>query len=266
MIVFVSTGRTGTAFFKYLFDQCALNAVVEHEPKPDITGISIDYARRKITERAAVSKIQNSRRSMLKFVEKSRKQIYIESNGGFTFSMPILKEVFPNLTIVHIIRNPLDWITSAYNRFQRIDGNKMIPRYSVEVNWKFSANDFVGQEDKIDWKDSSLAEKLAWVWDFKNRFILESIVNDRNAITVRFEDIFNNGEGYKCLGQLLKFLSSRADLDLIDVNLKELLSSKKNSTKTNMTNADVFLKNARILDITRELTLRYYPETLHKTS
>src|SRR5690606_37512343 len=122
------------------------------------------------------------------------------------------------LTVIHIIRNPFDWIISAYNRPAKDKTGKVFAKYGVESNWPFKATDFSGEESRIDWKHASPIERLAWAWEFKNRRILDGMARMTRAHTVRFEDIFENERGHLVLSSLLQDLEVSSNLILKEYN------------------------------------------------
>lgn len=234
VVLFVSTGRTGTKFFAELFNECALNSYVTHEPKPNIVPTAVNYLSKEISEKAAIKKILDLRSDSLKYLQKHKINNYVESNGGFTFLSPILNSLFKNLVVIHIIRNPFDWVLSAYNRQHE---NKS--KYETAANWAFTGNQIRGYKD-IDWEKSTTIEKLAWTWFVKNKILQENFKNSENYFCVKFENIFHSVNGSNEILQIINFIESKLKIEFdSNFNIKDALSVKSNPNQTE------FLKDIR---------------------
>jgi len=229
VVLIVSTGRTGTKFFYEFFKKITFKALATHEPKPDIVPTAINFAAQRINKKTAVDEILSLRFKTLKLLNKKGIDNYIESNGGFIFLSPILNSIFKNVVVIHIIRNPFDWVLSAYNR-----QDKGIARYNSEKNWKFSGKDIKGFKN-IDWEKSSTLQKLAWTWFIKNKMLLDAYGNSENYICLRFEDIFSSESGEKEVLKIVEFIKSNTTIDFKfseKIDLKKTLSQKSNANST----------------------------------
>lgn len=187
--VIVSTGRTGTNFFATLLDRPELGLIAKHEPEPMLGDLGNDF----ITGRKS---LEQSKRIILRgraeIFRAVGNRTYIESNSGLIFLLPALKELIPNLKVIHVVRNPIDFVQSGVNRSYRSNG-KTFQTYAEEKNWKLRPTDF--PDRAVNWDTMDVYERFMWTWAFKNdyaaRFVRE---NPAMALSVRFEDIFQSAD------------------------------------------------------------------------
>lgn len=129
--------------------------------------------------------------------------IYIESNGCLILLLSPLKALIKNLKVIHVVRNPIDFVRSGVNRVYLRHG-EMVQTYAEEASWKLRSTDFPGSQE--DWSSLDIYERFMWTWRFKNergqRFVSE---NPGCALTVRFEDIFHSKDHHG-LRSILNFL------------------------------------------------------------
>ena len=233
VVLIVSTGRTGTKFFGSFFNTIGVNVYSTHEPKPDISSIGPDYVKGKLTKEQAIKIVKKYRENILQDVVRKKKNVYLESNGAFTFLLPFIKEIFPNVTVIHIIRNPYDWIKSACSRPVRYKG-QTIAKYSMDKNWKLTAKELPG-ETSLQWDTATLNQKFAWIWSMKNDYVLKNAGHVKHFRSVTFEDLFGAEKGTESIRTLLEFLKSTAGLEVKDVDYRPLLQKKENATTNFLT-------------------------------
>jgi len=227
-IIFVSTGRTGTKFFATYFSQFTDNIFAKHEPYPDFTYHGNEYLKGNISEQKVLSKFVKSRKLIQQKLYLKNMNKYVESNGGLIFLLPQIQKLTENFKIVHIIRDPKSWTRSACNR--RIDNNgKLLP--NKKIPWKITADDFPNDPYFGKWHDMTIIDKHAWIWSKKNQMILNHISNNKNAITVKFEDIFNTNNNFIGFDSILQFLMKDMQIDFNINDKKAPLKNKVNWTK-----------------------------------
>ena len=121
-VFLLGNGRSGTRFLCGLFRNNAADCTAIHEPylrrgRPSMFGLPIyDYAHglTKELRRAWETK----RRGILSY----RTQWYVETNHAFIMSFADLAiESFPDMKLVHVIRNPLNVCASQAERLRFID-------------------------------------------------------------------------------------------------------------------------------------------------
>lgn len=212
-VAIVSTGRTGTKFLSHYFSNHSSNIFAEHEPFGQDTldlGINLLSFRTKVDSIRRLFK--NARKYKPYLLHDASKEIYLESDGNLAFLIPLIRDSFPKYKIVHIIRDGKAVVRSFCSRIVEIKG-KIIQKYSIETNWRVTPK-VVGDKLFADnWHTMSLIEKGAWAWVHRNQLILEAINNDSNAITIRFEDIFDSNKKGKGLEELIEFIGAEMTLN-----------------------------------------------------
>jgi len=141
-------------------------------------------------------------------------EIYIDSNNHLYALLPLKLDLYPKLRIIHIVRDPRDYVRSHINwarhRFKSFIANYLIPFWQP--------NAFLMHKMTIkEWWQLSRFERYCWVWDFKNRFIGEIEKTNYPYLRICFEDFFNNADPLEALNRLLIFL----DLEKInDIDIR----------------------------------------------
>ncbi|KKK87469.1 hypothetical protein LCGC14_2752920, partial [marine sediment metagenome] len=246
----VSSGRTGTKSLVHLLNSLSSMVDARHEPNPGILKLRFEFGVGKLTLEKAVRRFLKIRKITFSNISE---RIYIESNPGLSSLIPVIRKVFPNYKIAYIVRDGRDWVRSTMSRgiyASLIDRRllKMIPilRYiapekidipkptKLKLNsyirdlWRFRSFDFKDDSYYNKWHQMTQFEKLVWLWNKINETITMAIKNDSNAITLRFEDIFNdNNNGLK---QLLDFLALEIDWETNKTRINEIFSKKINRT------------------------------------
>lgn len=103
---------------------------------------------------------------------------YVEGNN-FLFSMiPMIRDVFDNATIVHVVRDGRGFVKSAMNR-----------GYFAEEDFRAHLRgDKHGDYTLEEWQSMNKLEKNAWLWAHKNQ-VIESFNPD---VQVSFKSIFKD--------------------------------------------------------------------------
>ncbi len=91
MLIITGCGRSGTKFASELF-------LIEHEPRPS------DFQ--------VVAECFDDKERSLRYIEDIFKGDERESNSNLAVHIRAIKELFPKATIIHLIRNPIDTISS----------------------------------------------------------------------------------------------------------------------------------------------------------
>jgi hypothetical protein len=122
MTIFTLTnGRSGTKFLCDLLRNNAANCVCRHEPyfdwgNPTMFGMPIsDHMR---NDKKAIRPLLERKR---KAIEKHRPNVYVETSHAFLKSYyDQAVEFFPDIRLIHLVRNPLDVAKSEANRESQI--------------------------------------------------------------------------------------------------------------------------------------------------
>ncbi|MDV3503090.1 sulfotransferase [Marinobacter sp. M-5] len=167
-----STGRTGTALFTNLLNEC-IGVQVEHEP----------IHREQYWHRLALENPVNSHAYISRFrikeifLRKKRGLRYGEVNGALRRHVKDIRCLVPDAPVIHLVRNGYDVVSSIMNRatFTKLDWayRDMIPHSSI-VN-------------KDQWVKFSRFEKICFMWSEENRWL-----NECCETTVNFEDLIND--------------------------------------------------------------------------
>jgi hypothetical protein len=250
----ISTGRTGTKFLVYFFNALSKEIDARHEPKPNLLKLKWQFGTGKITLEKAMKIFQKEKMGLYKTIKKP---YYIESNPRLRYFIPIIKQIFPNYKIVHIIRDGRDWVRSAMNRgiyssiidiiptpvikFLRfiIPDNISLPQFGI-INlqayyrdlWRFSIDDFTEKTYHKKWTHMTQFEKLSWNWNRYTEEIYYEIRENANIITVKFEDIFDRENQYRGLKKITNFFELDDFWEDSDLNLDVIFSKKINISKT----------------------------------
>ncbi len=228
VVIVVSTGRTGTKFIAHFFNEYVNNFFSIHEPFPKIDLLAAKYYQQKIDYNRVIRKVRTKRQFMRRKLFVKNLNNYLESNPAFWSLIPVIREVFPNLKIINLVRDGRTWLRSAYSRKFDAKGNYRRDQYGLI--WKFNADDIPKDPYYGKWHQMSIIEKFAWVWRTKNKTIMNAIKDDPNAITVRFEDLFFEENNYNGIKEIVKFISEDYYLNIELNDIASPLKNKVNST------------------------------------
>ncbi len=249
----VSTGRTGTKFLTYFFNHFYKNIDARHEPHPKLLKLRYKFSAGKISLKKASNQFIRARKRIFNQIKG---EFYIESNPYLSLLIPVIKNVFEDYRILHIIRDGREWLRSAMNRgvydsilfrhfsfmipvFRIFAYDKYsLPRYKkinlgnyIRDAWRIRAVDFKNDPYNSKWRYMSRFEKLAWFWAKINDLIYTTIKDDDKALTIRFEDLFNKEKNYDLIKKILEFfnIDSIKEFDNSELNL--VFSKKINITQ-----------------------------------
>lgn len=202
-ILILSTGRTGTIFFSRLFSDLYVDSASYHErgasrPIQLLTNLHFSHLFPKSGLKAAWKILKG------KEIESCEKHFHIDANCFLYGLAPLAPELYPNLKVVHIVRDPRAYVTSHLN-FSRQKRTSFIANYFVPF-WQ--PNPFIVGELPISkiFRFTRF-EKYCWLWDFKNR-VMEGLENSATPyLRVRFEDLFNTENSAEDLfGRIADFI------------------------------------------------------------
>lgn len=214
----VSTGRTGTKFFRHFFRR--LDRVFAcHEPIPDFLREGIACAAGKIPREKMRRMIERNRRVLLTRAVLRGSRIYVESNNRCFSLLKPLHAAFPEAGIIHIVRDGRDYVRSGMSRNWYRDQDRT-PRLKADM--------FPDDPWCKCWSSMERFEKIAWRWQKKDGFITRDLPAFDRRLEVKFEDIFLN-PGQEGLFRITRFMGI-ADADAQRA-LEEMGTWKPNSTK-----------------------------------
>ena len=149
----LTTARSGTKYLKYLFKNNVIKCVAKHEPIPTMFGKPI-Y----LYQKGKTGEIRNFFKKKVKKIQNYKADVYIETNHAFLKSFSdIAIEYFPDMKLVHLIRNPLKMAKSGINRFKQIRKYHYPCTYQVDNSKKYFKWTLTGEEEiyknfNYDWK------------------------------------------------------------------------------------------------------------------
>ncbi len=202
-ILIISTGRTGTIFFSRLFADLYQDAASYHErgasrPIQILTNLHFSHLFPKSGLKAAWKFFKGNE------LETCEAKFHIDANCFLYGLAPLAPELYPNLKVLHIVRDPRSYVTSHLN-FSRQKGTSFIANYFVPF-WQ--PNPFlVGELPLSKAFGFTRFEKYCWIWNFKNR-VMEGLENTSTPyMRVRFEDLFSTTDNPEDLfGNITDFL------------------------------------------------------------
>jgi len=225
VILIISSGRTGTNFMAHWFSELSDEIYSVHEPSPDLFQIGIDKYRSK--KEISIKFLKINRALQLYKLNKSHKNVYIESNPNLILLLPELNSLFKNIKIIFIKREFETYLLSAINKSPD-KSNKNYFYSETDPRKRITAIDFNDEDYKEKWKTLFREEKIAWWWKKSNEVIDEYNTEYSNSIIVDYEILFNkNNEN--TLKKILKFVGLQ-HLKLSQANL-EYFRVKKNENK-----------------------------------
>jgi hypothetical protein len=230
----ISTGRTGTKFIAKLFSEIFQGVDARHEPFPDLFDLAVTYLRSNLPSSKTLAKFQRSREHICETVHRNGAEVYIEANNNLAWLIPFARKTFENCKIVHVIRDPREYLRSQYSKLVwsiERDG-QMVPFMSEKDGRpRISALDFSDDPYRDLWHKMSRFEKICWYWVKKNRIIRNALAGKEQAITIKYEDIFDSNLGYKGLWQIIDFLNLNAKLVMNMEEIEKKMNRKSNATK-----------------------------------
>ncbi|HNA54260.1 MAG TPA: sulfotransferase domain-containing protein [Anaerolineales bacterium] len=201
-ILIISTGRTGTIFFSRLFADLYPDSASYHErgasrPVQILTNLHFSHLFPKSGLKTAWKLLKGNE------IETCEAKFHIDANCFLYGLAPLAPELYPNLKVLHIVRDPRSYVTSHLN-FSRQKGTSFIANYFVPF-WQ--PNPFlVGELPLSKAIGFTRFEKYCWIWDFKNR-VMEGLENTSTPyMRVRFEDLFNTDNPEDLFGRITDFL------------------------------------------------------------
>lgn len=213
----LSTGRTGTLFFTRLFGTDPTRTLSLHEPPPSyhLRILSNAHSCGVISERWMLPAFMHARGKILASLGD---RDYLEANNFIYGFINAIKTLTPSTIILHIVRDPRDYIRSYLNH-GAWSGKKwlaaqLIPYWQPDVNYLF--RDFTGATTPI--------VRFAAVWRHINEFIITNGQGNQNFHEFRFEDIFEKpNSGLERVIQVVGLPANR--------NLKSATEEKVNQSR-----------------------------------
>jgi hypothetical protein len=99
----------------------------------------------------------------------------------------IIRQKYPNVHIIHIVRDPRTFVRSYLNwmhtRFKSFVANKFL------LGWHPSGF-FTGEIPWRTWRRMDEFQRVCWHWTYKNTLLEHLFEDDQRYARIRFEDLF----------------------------------------------------------------------------
>lgn len=180
----LSTGRTGTKFLAEYFSTNFDNVLALHEPKPSylLRIYSNAHLSGHVSQQAMITLLRLMRRKRL---HELSSDLYIEANPFITGFLDVLPRVWPDPTIIHIVRDPRTYVRSA-NNHGSYSGTKWLVAQIIPY-WFLNIRKLLGIDAKL-----SPVGIFAGSWVLVNRWLYRTGSTLSNYHLIRFEDIFDD--------------------------------------------------------------------------
>lgn len=144
VIFCLTSGRTGTKYLSYLFKNNIKNCVsVHHHSSPDMFGEPIYWH-----QTGDIHKVQELFNKKREKIKKYNSDAYAEINHAFLKSFyDVAIEAFPDMKLIHLIRNPLKVARSNLNRYKMIKKIHAPYTYKIDNGKKYIRWALTGHED-----------------------------------------------------------------------------------------------------------------------
>ena len=222
VVMILSTGRTGTTALAEYLTQGFSGIRAVHEPRPSwrLRIAAHKYIAGKISRDQAIDQFASARRQLL---TQSQQPIYAESNPFLVGFLDIMGEVFENVRIVHIVRDPRTMVRSALN----FGVHRGLKRWVTELVPYWVIRPEQCEENPLKrWPEMSPLEVRAWMWNMKNQHLQQGPdLYGENYIRFRFEDLFREG------GDGLRELADWIGIQEKPGELSSLLEKKVNASQ-----------------------------------
>ncbi|MFP4029300.1 MAG: sulfotransferase [Candidatus Brocadiia bacterium] len=232
-VFITSTGRTGTKFFAYLFNQVVPDCDAFHEPGQvdlfsisdiihnwpyftlsqllldkfadarNVRGLSILRIGNRISADEASRQLYRLRKRIVQTVSG---RPYVESNHQIIGLIDVVTHVFPHVNIIYMVRDPRDWLVSSYRYGAGWYGN-IVSSLIGRANPQICAD----RETATAWEEMNNFQRNCWYWATKNRYALQCVGRTPGARLFKFEDIFRGEERYRHLRELMDFATGFGD-------------------------------------------------------
>ncbi len=235
IVLIISTGRTGTKSLAGFFNEHFDNLKSYHQPKFSrrinvlsnmyISGLLPESILKKAINKWKTHKIINSDH-----------EYYVEANTMNYIAAKFLKEIDKTVYIIHIIRDPRDFVRSYINwqhmRIQSYLASSVIPFWHP-------SGAFFGDYSFWEWITLDEFEKNCWFWKVENQLMLD-LYSDYNYFkSLRFEDIFLSDDKEETLRDLTEFIGLDFKKDMLDYfETKKNISKKEYFPKWNEWNEE----------------------------
>jgi hypothetical protein len=206
-IFITSTGRTGTWFITRLVNEAVENAWSLHEPKPHFKREGWELLKNQPTKWHAVYFKWPRQWRQLQHAE----QWYVESNYHLFACIPLIRQVWPGATIVHVVRDGRPVVRSWLNRNRYLGHDHIKPAFFPD-----------SPIDEKTWQSWNPVQKNAWYWQAINSFARQQ----EPDYLLSFEQMF-----YPPYKDLYTLLDIMPDVRYQSRDVESMLNERINKTQ-----------------------------------
>ena len=144
VIFCLTSGRTGTKYLSYIFKNNVENCIsVHHHSSPDMFGKAIYWH-----QTGEIEKLKKLFNKKQKKIQQYNADAYAEINHAFLKSFyDVAIEAFPDMKLIHLIRNPLKVARSNLNRYKMIKKMHAPYTYKGDSRKKYIKWALTGEEE-----------------------------------------------------------------------------------------------------------------------
>ncbi len=250
-VFIIGTGRTGTVFLESFFNENIAGCLAVQEPSHRIKILGNAYLSGKVNARFMHSYLTRFKNKANHKLDKHESSVWMQPDAWLIGFTEFLEEVFPACYIVHLVRNPLEYIPSILNRYYK-ENIKGFLRDVIPF-WKLKGYR-AGNYTKSVWNRLSPEEKMAWQWVKYNEHIQAHKLKFSNYILLRYEDVYD--KDFSGLQQMIDF----CEIDYkIDPSAFSTLKKRKNLADKKFPSYENWDDNKKmqVLDICSKLMEEY---------
>ena len=179
-VLIVSSGRTGTQFLAHYFDRNFEGVLARHEPPPRVSVrlATNAYAAGLLPRRTLAALLRRRRRD-------ANAPLYVESNPFLWAAVDVFDEVYDDVTIIHVVRDPREQVRSSLNHGTAAGlkgfANRWVPYWYPRVS----------ELPELGSARDAFA-RAAGLWTLVNRRLLDAASACRDVRVLRYEDLFDD--------------------------------------------------------------------------
>ena len=176
----LTSGRTGTKYLSYLFNNNIADCIGKHEPPPTMFGKPVYWY-----TAGKKDKIKELFQKKMDKIDKNNTNLYVETNHSFLKSFSdVAMEFYPDMKLIHAIRNPLKVAKSNFNRYEQLRKIRYPLNYKGDdgnsyIKWTLTGNEEIYKFLNFDNKTIYHINEPKKIYQY---FILEWIETENRAI------------------------------------------------------------------------------------
>ncbi|HEY9693642.1 MAG TPA: sulfotransferase domain-containing protein [Oculatellaceae cyanobacterium] len=206
-----STGRTGTTWLANLLNQIEDTYVV-HEPVPQE---QYHHVQALMYPETAMPYLRDFRLGEMALRSRTQNPVrYGEVNSALRRHVIALRQLMPEFTIIHLVRDGRDFVTSALNR------PTLTPKDKIYGKIKPPSEDITPET----WESMDRFTQLCWLWSYENEYLRKN-----SHELARFEDITSSFDLFKT--QILEPLNLRLDESIWAEHSQKPVNATKGTKK-----------------------------------